>query len=161
MQRYAEMGKSFNDIYDLLAIRVQVENLADCYHALGIVHGLWRPLPGLFERYAASPQRKLVFCQNPFYAWQGLAGRPSYSAFGVSAVMCPSLSTVQYFRRRFPDLPAGRFRHADHRFEWTRAEFRAWAEAVAARHGYRAEFAGVGEADPQLGPPCQMAAFTR
>jgi GTP pyrophosphokinase len=56
MQKYAEMGKSFNDIYDLLAIRVLVETVADCYHALGIVHGLWRPLPGLFDDYIANPR---------------------------------------------------------------------------------------------------------
>src|SRR5689334_5646817 len=50
------MGKSFNDIYDLIAIRVMVETVADCYHALGIVHGLWRPLPGLFDDYIANPR---------------------------------------------------------------------------------------------------------
>jgi GTP pyrophosphokinase len=56
MQKYAEMGKSFNDIYDLLAIRIMVESVADCYHALGVVHGLWRPLPGLFDDYIANPR---------------------------------------------------------------------------------------------------------
>jgi guanosine-3',5'-bis(diphosphate) 3'-pyrophosphohydrolase len=56
MQKYAEMGKSFNDIYDLIAIRVLVNSVADCYHALGIVHGLWRPLPGLFDDYIANPR---------------------------------------------------------------------------------------------------------
>ena len=56
MQKYSEMGKSFNDIYDLLAIRVLVDSLSDCYHALGVVHGLWRPLPGLFDDYIANPR---------------------------------------------------------------------------------------------------------
>jgi GTP pyrophosphokinase len=56
MQKYAAMGKSFNDIYDLIAIRLLVSTLADCYHALGIVHGLWRPLPGLFDDYIANPR---------------------------------------------------------------------------------------------------------
>ncbi|HEY7269740.1 MAG TPA: bifunctional (p)ppGpp synthetase/guanosine-3',5'-bis(diphosphate) 3'-pyrophosphohydrolase, partial [Dehalococcoidia bacterium] len=56
MQKYSEMGKSFNDIYDLIAIRVLVNTVADCYHALGIVHGLWRPLPGLFDDYIANPR---------------------------------------------------------------------------------------------------------
>lgn len=56
MQKYVEMGKSFNDIYDLIAIRVLVNTVADCYHALGIVHGLWRPLPGLFDDYIANPR---------------------------------------------------------------------------------------------------------
>ena len=59
MQKYADMGKSFNDIYDLLAIRVLVESVADCYHALGLVHGLWRPLPGLFDDYIANPRENV------------------------------------------------------------------------------------------------------
>jgi GTP pyrophosphokinase len=59
MRKYAEMGKSFNDIYDLLAIRLLVETVADCYHSLGVVHGLWRPLPGLFDDYIANPRENV------------------------------------------------------------------------------------------------------
>jgi 3' terminal RNA ribose 2'-O-methyltransferase Hen1 len=62
---------------------------------------------------------------------------------------------------RWPTLPAGRFRHRDHRFEWTRAEFAAWAGAVAARHGYTARFLPIGPDDAEVGPPTQMAVFTR
>src|SRR5690606_17940054 len=54
-------------------------------------------------------------------------------------------------------LPAGKFRHRDHRFEWTRTEFRAWAERVADEHGYAARFAPVGPEDPARGSPTQMA----
>jgi hypothetical protein len=60
---------------------------------------------------------------------------------------------------RWESLPAGRLRHRDHRFEWTRGEFRAWAEAVAARHGYTVRFLPVGPDDPEVGPPTQMAVF--
>ena len=56
MRKYAESGKSFSDIYDLLALRVLTESTADCYAALGIVHGMWRPLPGEFDDYIASPR---------------------------------------------------------------------------------------------------------
>jgi hypothetical protein len=57
-------------------------------------------------------------------------------------------------------LPAGKFRHSDHRFEWTRAEFRAWAESVAARYGYTVMFSGIGDEDPEeRGAPTQMAIF--
>jgi 3' terminal RNA ribose 2'-O-methyltransferase Hen1 len=52
-------------------------------------------------------------------------------------------------------------RHTDHRFEWTRAEFEAWAAVAARAAGYGVRFEPVGEADPQLGPPTQMAVFTR
>ena len=62
---------------------------------------------------------------------------------------------------RWPTLPAGNFRHRDHRFEWTRAEFQGWAAAVAERWGYTVRFAAVGPDDPEVGSPTQMAVFTR
>jgi 3' terminal RNA ribose 2'-O-methyltransferase Hen1 len=62
---------------------------------------------------------------------------------------------------RFDGLPAGTLRHRDHRFEWTRAQFSDWAGAVAARHGYTVDLSGVGDDDPQVGTPTQMAVFTR
>src|SRR5207247_4185101 len=65
------------------------------------------------------------------------------------------------YNARFPTLPAGRMRHRDHRFEWSRAEFHAWAERVASSHGYSARFLPVGRVDPDVGPPTQMAVFTR
>jgi 3' terminal RNA ribose 2'-O-methyltransferase Hen1 len=62
---------------------------------------------------------------------------------------------------RFETLPAGRMRHADHRFEWTRAEFQAWAQAVASRRSYAVRFEPIGDVDAEVGPPTQMAVFTR
>ena len=62
---------------------------------------------------------------------------------------------------RFPTLPAGRFRHPDHRFEWTRAEFRAWAERVGERFGYRVDVRPIGPDDPEVGPPTQLGVFDR
>jgi 3' terminal RNA ribose 2'-O-methyltransferase Hen1 len=62
---------------------------------------------------------------------------------------------------RWPALPAGRFRHRDHRFEWTREELRRWAEEVAARFGYTVRFRPVGEEDPEVGAPTQMGIFSR
>lgn len=58
-------------------------------------------------------------------------------------------------------LPAGRFRHRDHRFEWTRSELRHWAEATAKRHGYTVRFVPVGPEDERTGPPTQMGVFER
>lgn len=63
------------------------------------------------------------------------------------------------YNLRFPALAGGAFRHRDHRFEWTRAEFAAWAGRTAAEHGYAVEIAGIGESDPELGQPTQMAVF--
>lgn len=62
---------------------------------------------------------------------------------------------------RFETLPAGQFRHGDHRFEWTRAEFQDWCERQVARFGYSVSYHGIGEDDPELGPPTQMAIFQR
>jgi 3' terminal RNA ribose 2'-O-methyltransferase Hen1 len=61
---------------------------------------------------------------------------------------------------RFEGLPAGRFRHSDHRFEWTRAEFRDWAAGVAERQGYRVRHLPVGAEDPDVGAPTQLAVFS-
>ena len=62
---------------------------------------------------------------------------------------------------RWPTLPAGKFRHRDHRFEWTRAQFEEWAGSVAARFGYAVRFAPVGPVDDEVGSPTQMGIFTR
>jgi hypothetical protein len=61
---------------------------------------------------------------------------------------------------RFETLPAGKFRHRDHRFEWTRAQFRDWASAVAERFGYDIRFLPVGPEDAELGAPTQMGVFS-
>lgn len=62
---------------------------------------------------------------------------------------------------RYEFLAEGAMRHPDHRFEWTRAEFRVWADATAHRHGYAVHYLPIGEDDPEVGPPTQMAVFRR
>jgi 3' terminal RNA ribose 2'-O-methyltransferase Hen1 len=62
---------------------------------------------------------------------------------------------------RFPNLPAGHVRHKDHRFEWNHEEFQRWASAVAGRFGYAVRYEPIGPVDPEVGPPTQMAVFTR
>ncbi|MBI4220982.1 MAG: bifunctional (p)ppGpp synthetase/guanosine-3',5'-bis(diphosphate) 3'-pyrophosphohydrolase [Chloroflexi bacterium] len=59
MDRYAEMGRKFSEIYDLIALRVIVETEAEAYAALGTVHSLWRPIPGQFDDYIASPKENM------------------------------------------------------------------------------------------------------
>jgi guanosine-3',5'-bis(diphosphate) 3'-pyrophosphohydrolase len=56
MQRYAAQDKHFDDIHDLLALRILVGSVADCYNALGTIHSLWRPLPGEFDDFIANPK---------------------------------------------------------------------------------------------------------
>ena len=62
---------------------------------------------------------------------------------------------------RFENLAAGRFRHSDHRFEWTRAEFSRWAQRVADRFGYELRLLPIGPVDPAVGAPTQMAVFSQ
>ncbi|MET8770221.1 3' terminal RNA ribose 2'-O-methyltransferase Hen1 [Streptomyces sp. NPDC004658] len=85
-----------------------------------------------------------------------------YSVFGHARPRTVVVTTpnVEY-NVRWESLPAGHVRHGDHRFEWTREEFRAWAATVAGRHGYDVEFVPVGPDDPEVGPPTQMAVFHR
>ena len=62
---------------------------------------------------------------------------------------------------KFENLHAGNFRHKDHRFEWTRDEFQSWATDVAKRFSYTVMFHPIGPEDENVGPPTQMAVFTR
>ena len=55
-ERYAALGRDFDKIHDLLAIRVLVDTVPDCYNALGVIHSLWRPLPDGFDDFIASPK---------------------------------------------------------------------------------------------------------
>lgn len=60
---------------------------------------------------------------------------------------------------KWETLGTGRFRHPDHRFEWTRQEFQVWAKGIAGRFGYTVRFVAVGPEDETLGSPTQMAVF--
>lgn len=62
---------------------------------------------------------------------------------------------------KWETLPAGKFRHRDHRFEWTRAEFQDWANGVAERSGYQVRFLPVGPEDAVVGAPTQLGVFER
>ena len=62
------------------------------------------------------------------------------------------------FNVKWETLGAGRFRHPDHRFEWTRQEFRDWAQAITRRFDYAGRFVAVGPEDQKLGPPTPRSA---
>lgn len=67
----------------------------------------------------------------------------------------------QEYNVMWPSLPAHKFRHRDHRFEWTRAEFQTWATNVAETYGYTFSISPIGPEDEVVGAPSQMAVFTR
>lgn len=76
---------------------------------------------------------------------------------GVVVVTTPNVE----YNVRFTGMLPGQMRHADHRFEWTREQFRSWAEGVAGRFGYGLDIRPLGPEDPEVGPPSQMGVFTR
>ena len=65
------------------------------------------------------------------------------------------------YNAMWPALPAGKFRHSDHKFEWTRAEFAEWATRMAEQYGYDVTFHPVGPEEAELGAPSQSGVFTR
>jgi 3' terminal RNA ribose 2'-O-methyltransferase Hen1 len=83
-----------------------------------------------------------------------------HSVFGAAkpGTVVVTTPNVEY-NVRFPTLPEGKLRHTDHRFEWTRAQFRAWADGVADRYNYTVRYLPVGQDDPEVGPPTQLAVF--
>jgi 3' terminal RNA ribose 2'-O-methyltransferase Hen1 len=80
------------------------------------------------------------------------AGRPTFVI-----VTTPN----REYNVNFQGLAPGAFRHGDHRFEWTRDEFRAWCALQADRFGYVVEYLPVGDEDPVTGPPTQLALFSQ
>lgn len=76
------------------------------------------------------------------------------------ATVIVTTPNVEY-NPRFGTLPEGSLRHRDHRFEWTRAEFAGWAVGVGERRGFAVRLLPVGPDDPEVGPPTQMAVFSR
>jgi 3' terminal RNA ribose 2'-O-methyltransferase Hen1 len=80
-----------------------------------------------------------------------------YAKPGAVVITTPNAE----YNALFGMLPAGEFRHADHRFEWRRDQLARWAEGVAERHGYTVSFGGIGPEDATVGTPTQMAVFRR
>ncbi len=92
---------------------------------------------------------------------------PRLAAFGRVLFEFARPSTVvmttpnREYNAVWETLPAGEFRHPDHRFEWTRAEFHSWAGGVANRFGYAVRFEPVGPLHAEYGSPTQMGVFRR
>jgi 3' terminal RNA ribose 2'-O-methyltransferase Hen1 len=85
-----------------------------------------------------------------------------HALFGVARPRTAVLTTPNAeYNVRFEGLPSGSFRHRDHRFEWTRGQFETWARGAAERRSYAVRFQAIGHEDSEVGPPTQMAVFSR
>jgi 3' terminal RNA ribose 2'-O-methyltransferase Hen1 len=143
--------------------------------ALAIAQERIERLPPLRQQRVRLIQGSLTYRDARLHGYDGAAvvevvehlDPPRLAAFervlfeaarpGTVALTTPNAE----YNIRYPTLASGSFRHADHRFEWTRAELRTWAEAVAARFGYRVRVEPVGPEDSEVGAPSQLAIFTR
>jgi len=84
------------------------------------------------------------------------------SVFGAARPRTVIVTTPNAeYNVRYAGMATGAMRHADHRFEWTRAQFGDWATAVAGEHGYAVTIHGIGDVDDAVGAPTQMAVFAR
>ena len=82
--------------------------------------------------------------------------------FGDAAPGAVVLTTPnREYNTNFEHLSPAGLRHGDHRFEWTRDGFAAWAHGVSEQFGYSVEMSGIGPLDPTCGSPTQMAVFRR
>jgi 3' terminal RNA ribose 2'-O-methyltransferase Hen1 len=122
-----------------------------------LLHGALTYRDRRLEGYDAAAVVEVIEHLDP--ARLGAFERVLFECARPGMVVCTTPNAE--YNVRFSDLPAGKLRHQDHRFEWTRAEFRAWAERVAARYGYVVRYLPVGPEDPALGAPTQMGVFTR
>ena len=116
-QAYRAQGKDFGDIHDLFAVRVLVQSVQECYAALGVVHALWRPVPGEFDDYIASPKENLY--QSLHTIVRSIGGVPievqvrtqhmhQYAEYGVAS------------HWRYKEGGAGKDERFDERMTWLR-----------------------------------------
>jgi hypothetical protein len=83
------------------------------------------------------------------------------TVFGFAAPATVVVTTPNREHNAVYGMAPGALRHPDHRWEWTRAQFRAWADATCGTYGYDVRTGGVGPDHPESGHPTQLAVFSK
>ncbi|QEL16588.1 3' terminal RNA ribose 2'-O-methyltransferase Hen1 [Limnoglobus roseus] len=140
------------------ARRLKLERLPDAQaNRVKLIHGSLMYRDKRLEGFDAAAVVEVVEHLDP----------PRLAAFERVLFECARPRTIvlttpnREYNVTWETLPAGKFRHPDHRFEWSRPEFQTWATGLAARFGYAVRFLPVGPEHPEYGPPTQMAIFDR
>ena len=124
-QKMAQKGKDFSEIYDLIALRLIVESIKDCYSSLGAVHTIWRPMPGRFKDYIAMP--KFNMYQSLHTTVIGPAGRPLEIQIRTKEMHNTSEYGVAAHWRYKDDGSEGSFDIYDEQLAWLR-QMLDWAD---------------------------------
>ncbi|HEY2455779.1 MAG TPA: methyltransferase, partial [Candidatus Acidoferrum sp.] len=160
-------NKSFSEIVgmdvshralELAARKLRLEDLPTMQKArIRLLHGSLTYRDRRLEGYDAATVVEVIEHQDP----------PRLAAFervlfefARPRTVIITTPNVEY-NVKFETLAAGKMRHKDHRFEWTREQFQSWASGMADRFGYAVRYMPIGSEDANVGSPAQMGIFTR
>jgi 3' terminal RNA ribose 2'-O-methyltransferase Hen1 len=144
------------DSLEKAARRLKLDRLlTEKRERITLLHGSLSYRDGRLKGYDAAVLVEVVEHLDPFRL---PALERVVFEFAAPRLVIRTTPNVEY-NVRFESLPVGKFRHRDHRFEWGRAEFEAWATAAAERNGYTVTFEPIGPVDEEVGAPSQMAMF--
>jgi len=155
-ERILGVDASSRDL-DIAAKRLHLDDVSEAQRArVSLLHGALTYRDRRLEGFDAAAVVEVIEHIDP----------PRLNAFadavfGVARPRTVVLTTPNAeYNARYDALAEDEFRHDDHLFEWSRGEFRAWAETVAERYRYALRIEDIGEVDPELGAPTQMGVFT-
>ena len=138
----------------LQVVREEVLGSQAAGNRVNLVHGSWTENHHDCSGYQAAALVETIEHLDP----RDLSRMEQtvFAGYGLDTIV---LTTPNGEYNEVLGMAPGTFRDPDHRFEWPRARFRKWCRGIAARHGYKVRFAGIGPEDPDCGPPTQMAVF--
>lgn len=159
--------REYDQFARLLGVDIDARAVAQARERLGI--DLFKPDKrlqvrlGSFEDsdWAEGAIDAAVLLETIEHIDPGRLSRVESAVFGRLRPALVVVTTPNSEHNALHGLCAGERRHPGHRFEWTRAQFRAWCHGVAQRQGYAVRFQGIGPPDPVVGSSTQMACFDR